>query len=167
MNEERRPVALAWLTPMVVAVSAFVLPIIAFALLWQIRVTLNGVHLAAKVGRVSVPEDYQIQALRFVAFGAAVALIALIAAVNAVELAAAARATLVATSAVLLVHAAFLGPEAWMHDMAKPYPSYIGFVIAEGVLFAIAAIAQLYASIYRGLYGAGRGVPMIGVVSRS
>lgn len=152
MTREDRPAWLAWMTPNLIAVAAWGLAIVAFVLLWQIREKLQGVHLAAKVSTVSLPENFQLQALRFVAFAALLALVALVAAVNAGVLAVATRAALVAASGVLLVHAATLAPEVWMHDMAKPYPGYRWFMVAGVLLMLCAGVSELYRAIRTNFY---------------
>ncbi|GAA0995774.1 hypothetical protein GCM10009551_061350 [Nocardiopsis tropica] len=133
-----------WLPASTVAGAAVVSPIVAFVLLWQVRDKLNAVYMKAQSGPVTVPDDMAGQAIRFIVVAVVVALIGLVAAGGARALSSAARVALIGCGGALLVHAAVLAPDVWLHDMSIGYASYAGFMIGEILLFVVAVIAELY-----------------------
>ncbi|ADG77857.1 Transmembrane protein OS=Tsukamurella paurometabola (strain ATCC 8368 / DSM / CCUG 35730 / CIP 100753 / JCM 10117 / KCTC 9821 / NBRC 16120 / NCIMB 702349/ NCTC 13040) OX=521096 GN=Tpau_1226 PE=4 SV=1 [Tsukamurella paurometabola] len=135
--------------------AALVLPAVAFVLLWQVRDRLDAVYTKAQTVTVSVPDDMTGQAIRFVIVAAVLALVALFAASAARMLSVTARMALTGCTGTLLVHAAVLAPDIWLHDPQATFASYLGYMIVEGVLFAIAVVAGIYQLVFRALGGRG------------
>ncbi|WP_148281375.1 hypothetical protein [Tsukamurella sp. 1534] len=137
----------AWGAPVSVA-AALVAPAAAFVLLWQVRTRLSDVFAAAKTTAVTVPEDLNGQAIKFVVATAAVLVVGLLAIGRAEALSAAARIALVGCVGVMFLHAAVFAPDVWIREVTEPFGSYYGlFTIVEVVLFAAALIAELYRAI--------------------
>ncbi|CAM3882729.1 hypothetical protein ACXYTP_05865 [Tsukamurella ocularis] len=147
-----------WITPWLVTAAALVLPVVALATLVQVRSRLESIAVAAQRVRNEVGAgrftysgagELGVEAIRFVAFAAVVAVIGLVAVASARALSTAARVAITGCCAVLLVHAALLASEAWRHDVVQSYPGYSAFVVVEVVLLGMALVTELYCAIHR------------------